>query len=107
MEDLSHYRKRVLNKIYGPLERTDPLKGLEKLCKLHLDFLHNEKDRYLISQFKRAIEGKLSLHLASDKRFNDFESFKENYLEETHNYVSNKCDELGWTGVDGIADLFS
>lgn len=104
MENSSHYQKRVIDKIYGKYGR-GPLESLEDLCKFHLDYLHNEKDRLIISHFKKEVERNLSLHLASDKRFNNFDSFKENYLEETHNYVSNKCDELGWTGVDGIADL--
>jgi hypothetical protein len=65
----------------------------------------NENDRLIISHFKKEVGRNLSLHLASDKRFNDFDSFKENYLQETHNYVSNKCDELGGIGVDGKADL--
>lgn len=104
MENSSHYQKRVIDKIYGKYGR-GPLESLEDLCKLHLDYLHNEKDRLIISHFKKEVERNLSLHLASDKRFNNFDSFKENYLLETHNYVSNKCDELGWTGVDGIADL--
>jgi hypothetical protein len=104
MENSSHYQKRVIDKIYGKCGR-GPLESLEDLCFFYLDFLHNEKDRLIISHFKKEVERNLSLHLASDKRFNNFDSFKENYLEETHNYVSNKCDELGWTGVDGIADL--
>lgn len=104
MENSSHYQKRVIDKIYGKYGR-GPLESLEDLCKFHLDYLHNEKDRLIISHFKKEVERNLSLHLASDKRFNNFDSFKENYLQETHNYVSNKCDELGWTGVDGIADL--
>tara|TARA_R110001632_G_scaffold141909_1_gene257893 strand:+ start:127 stop:966 length:840 start_codon:yes stop_codon:yes gene_type:complete len=104
MENLSHYQERVIDKIYGKFGR-GPLESLEDLCFFYLDFLHNEKDRLIISHFKKEVERNLSLHLASDKRFNNFDSFKENYLEETHNYVSNKCDELGWTGVDGIADL--
>jgi len=104
MENSSHYQKRVIDKIYGKYGK-GPLESLEDLCKFHLDHLHNEEDRLIILHFKKDVDRNLSLHLASDKRFNNFDSFKENYLEETHNYVSNKCDELGWTGVDGIADL--
>ena len=105
MENLSHYQERVIDRIYGPYGKMGPLEKLEDLCKFHLDYLHNENDRLIISHFKKEVERNLSLYLASDKRFNDFDSFKENYLQETHNYVSNKCDELGWIGVDGKADL--
>ena len=53
MKELSHYQKRVLDKIYPPLKSTDSLEELKRLCRLHLDVFHNEKDRYLISEFKR------------------------------------------------------
>ena len=66
MENSSHYQKRVIDKIYGKYGR-GPLESLEDLCKLHLDYLHNEKDRLIISHFKKEVERNLSLHLASDK----------------------------------------
>ena len=95
MKELSHYQKRVLDKIYGPLKKTDPLQELKRLCRIHLDFLHNEKDRYLRSEFKKVVEAKLIFHLNSDKRFQDYDSFKENYLLETKNYINKIQDELG------------
>ena len=66
-------------------KKIDPLQELKRLSKLHIDFLYNEKDRYLISEFKKKVEANLIFYLNSDKRFQDYESFKENYLLETKN----------------------
>lgn len=95
MKELSHYQKRVLDKIYGPLKKTDPLQELKRLCRIHLDFLYNEKDRYIRSEFKKKVEANLIFYLNSDKRFQDYESFKENYLLETKKFLNNLPDELG------------
>jgi len=105
MESLTHYQKRILDKIYGPLEKTSPLSELKRLLKVYFEIINNEKDRYLVSEFKNVVNSKLHLDLTKDKRFQDFKSFKNTFLNDIKEYVSDKCDEHDWKGVDGVASI--
>mgnify|MGYP003686298805 FL=1 len=69
MEKLSHYQQRVLNQLYGPAKKTDPLKELVRICKFYDEYLKDDNDKLLKLRFTELIESKLSFLLNQDYRF--------------------------------------
>lgn len=56
MEELSHYQERVLDKLYPPLEKTNPQNELVRISELYNDLFKEEKDEYLLKCFRKLIE---------------------------------------------------
>jgi hypothetical protein len=92
MKNLTHYQNNILNKLYGPLEKTDPLRELLRICKFYNDILKNENDEIILFSFKKMVEAKLSFVLPADFRFYQLEQYKEKYKEQLQDFLEDTPD---------------
>jgi hypothetical protein len=105
MENLSHYQERVLNQLYGPVGKTDPLKELVRICKFYDECLKEDNDKLLKLRFTELVESKLSFLLNQDYRFQELSEYKEDHLPRVKNYIEDYYEKSSWDGVDGIKEL--
>jgi len=59
MENLTQYQERILNQLYGPLVKTDPLEEFKRILKFYLDVLIKEDDKLIMSKFYSIIENRI------------------------------------------------
>jgi hypothetical protein len=108
MENLTHYQKRILNQLYGPLVKTNPLEELKRILLFYYDFLINEDDSLIRYEFNKVIEQKIYLVIPSNFIFYQFDYYKEKYLERLHDYTQEVPDssEIDFIN-ESISEQFS
>jgi hypothetical protein len=79
MENLTHYQRRLLEKILPPLKKTEPYRELLRICTLFRKIKDIKDDPVLFEHFKAIINNKLYFHLKSKVEFYDLERFIDNY----------------------------
>jgi hypothetical protein len=92
MNNLSHYQKRVLDKLYGPLEKTAPNQKLFRASKLYRELIEHQEDDYIKQQFKVVINSELHRHLQSMSQFYNFGYFEDNYKEILSDFIKENID---------------
>jgi len=105
MENLSHYQKRVLNQLYGPLGKTDPLQELVRICNFYDECLKEDNDKLINFRFTEMVESKLLVLLNQDYRFQELSEYKEDHLPRVKDYIEDHYEKSSWDGVDGIKEL--
>ncbi len=91
MKNLSPHNLKLLDKLLGPLEKTDPLQELIRITKYFNDTLKYE-DESILYHFKKLAEAKLALVLPSYFMFFRFEFYKEKYLEQLQDFLEDIPD---------------
>ena len=94
MENLTYHQQRILNQVYGPLVKTDPLEEFKRILKFYLDVLIKEDDKLIMSTFYRIIENKLYFVVQKDFRFYSLEYYKEKYIEKLQDFLDEVTDSL-------------
>ena len=94
MENLTYHQQRILNQVYGPLVKTDPLEEFKRILKFYLDLLIKEDDKLIMSTFYRIIENKLYFVVQKDFRFYSLEYYKEKYIEKLQDFLDEVTDSL-------------
>lgn len=92
MEHLTHYQRRVLDKILPPLKKTEPYKELLRVCTLFRKIKDIKDDPVLFEQFKAIINNNLYFHLKSYVEFYDLERFKDNYKILVEEFIEDYID---------------
>ena len=92
MKNLSHYEERVLDQLYGPLERKEPGKELRRVCKFYREVLEHEENGYIKEQFKVIINSQLNWHLQSIPQFYHLDYFKNHYKELSSDFAEENID---------------
>ena len=105
MEKLSHYQQRVLNQLYGPAKKTDPLKELVRICKFYDECIKEDNDKLLKVRFTELIESKLSFLLNQDYRFLELSEYKEDHIARVKDHIEDHYETSSWDGVDGKKEL--
>ena len=105
MEKLSHYQQRVLNQLYGPAKKTDPLKELVRICKFYDECLKEDNDKFIKLCFTEMVESKLSYLLNHDYRFLELSEYKEDHIARVKDYIEDHYETSSWDGVDGNKEL--
>ena len=105
MEKLSHYQKRVLNQLYGPAKKTDPLKELVRICKFYDECIKEDNDKLLKLRFTELVDSKLSFLLNQDYRFLELSEYKEEHITRVKNYIEDHYETSSWEEVDGNKEL--
>lgn len=91
MKNLSPHNLKLLDKLLGPLEKTDPLQELIRITKYFNDTLKYE-DEAILYHFKKLAEAKLAFVLPSYFMFFRFEFYKEKYLEQLQDFLEDIPD---------------
>jgi len=105
MENLSHYQKRVLDKLLPPLTKTNPYDELVRISVLYNYLLKDEKDEYLLNRFRIQIESNLSSVINRDYKYQELSEYKEQHLLRVEDYIEDFYDTSTWDGIDGIKEL--
>ena len=99
MENLTYHQQRILNQLFSPLVKTDPLEELERIIKFYYHVLKHE-DVIIINYFKKSVEAKLTLILPSYFMFYQFDHYKEKYLEELYDHIKHSPDSIEIDFID-------
>ena len=105
MEKLSHYKQRVLNQLYGPAKKTDPLKELVRICKFYDECLKEDNDKLFKLRFTELVDSKLSFLLNQDYRFQELSEYKEDHIARVKDYIKDHYETSSWDGVDANKEL--
>ncbi len=92
MEHLTHYQRRVLDKILPPLKKTEPYTELLRVCTLFRNIKDIKDDPFLFEHFKAIINNKLYFHLKSKEEFYDLARFKDNYKILVEEFIEDYID---------------
>ena len=87
MENLTYHQQRILNQVYGPLVKTDPLEEFKRILKFYLDVLIKEDDKLIMSKFYSIIENRIYFVIQKDFRFYNLEYYKEKYIEKLQDFL--------------------
>jgi len=99
MENLTYHQQRILNQLFSPLVKTDPLEELERIIKFYYHVLKHE-NVIIINYFKKSVEAKLTLILPSYFMFYQFDHYKEKYLEELYDHIEHSPDSIEIDFID-------
>lgn len=99
MENLTYHQQRILNQLFSPLVKTNPLEELERIIKFYYHVLKHE-DIIIINYFKKSVEAKLTLILPSYFMFYQFDHYKEKYLEELYDHIEHSPDSIEIDFID-------
>jgi hypothetical protein len=106
MADLSHYRERVLDKLYPPLgKKTIPYDELVRVSELYYIIFKDETDEFLLNSFKLSIESNLLFVLNQDYKYQELSEYKEEHLLRAEDYIRDHIDNSNWNGIDGNKEL--
>lgn len=94
MENLTFYQQSILDKLYGPLGKKEPLEELKRILKLYYNILKNEEDKFIKYEFNKVIENKIYFVLSSDFIFYQFDHYKVKYVEHLQDYLDDIPDSL-------------
>lgn len=94
MKNLTQYQERILNQLYGPLVKTDPLEEFKRILKFYLDVLIKEDDKLIMSKFHSIFENRIYFVIRKDFRFYNLEHFKENYSVKLQDFLKEVTDSL-------------
>lgn len=92
MENLTHYQRRVLEKLLPPLKKTEPYVELLRVSILFRKIKEIESDRVLFDQFKTIINNQLYFHLKSKEEFYDLNRFKDIYKTLVKEFIEDNVD---------------
>jgi hypothetical protein len=92
MKNLTHYQRRVLDKILPPLKKTEPYTELLRVCLLFRKIKEIEDDPVLFDPFKTIINNNLYFHLKSKEEFYDLERFKDVYKILVEEFIEDNID---------------
>ena len=88
VNNLSHYQKRIYNKLLPKLGKTEPYEELLRVCLQYRQIKDIKKDNFLFEKFKDFINNPLYFHLKSDEKFYDLDRFKEMRSVNINSYNS-------------------
>lgn len=92
VNNLSHYQKRIYNKLLPKLGKTEPYEELLRLCLQYRQIKDIRKDNFLFEKFKDFINNPLYFHLKSDEKFYDLERFKDIYETLVKEFIEDNID---------------
>jgi len=92
MENLTHYQRRVLDKILPPLRKTEPYSELLRVSLLFRQIKDIEVDRVLFDPFKTIINNQLYFHLKSKEEFYNLDKFKNIYRTLVEEFTEDNID---------------
>lgn len=92
MENLTHYQRRVLDKILPPLRKTEPYSELLRVSLLFRQIKDIEVDRVLFDPFKTIINNQLYFHLKSKEEFYNLDKFKNIYRTLVEEFTQDNID---------------
>ena len=98
MKKLSHYQNRILDNLLPPLEKTNPLNELYRICKLY-KAIESDQDSFVMGKFKVSVESNLERHLKTKEQFYNCNYFKDQYKELLKYYILDNIDS---TEVDFV-----
>jgi hypothetical protein len=94
MENLTQHQERILNELYGPLVKTDPLEEFKRILKFYLDVLIKEDDKLIMSKFYSIIENRIYFEIQKDFRFYNLDFYKEKYIEKLQDFLEEVTNSL-------------
>jgi hypothetical protein len=94
MKNLTQYQESILNQLYDPFVKTDPLEEFKRILKFYLDVLIKEDDKLIMSTFYKIIENKLYFVIQKDFRFYSLEYYKEKYKEQLQDFLGDIPDSI-------------
>jgi hypothetical protein len=92
MENLTHYQRRVLDKLLPPLKKIEPYVELLRVSLLFRQIKEIESDRVLFDLFKTIINNQLCFHLKSLDEFYDLDKFKDDYEKLVKQFIDENID---------------
>jgi hypothetical protein len=92
MENLTHYQRRVLDKLLPPLKKIEPYVELLRVSLLFRQIKEIESDRVLFDLFKTIINNQLCFHLKSLDEFYDLDKFNNNYEKLVKQFIDENID---------------
>jgi hypothetical protein len=92
MSELSHYQNRVIDKIYGSLERKEPANELNRLCLLYRNLVEKSDDKKIQNAFNTSINQFLRAHLKSKEEFYKLEEFTKLFPTLLEDFVDEHID---------------
>lgn len=94
MKNVSDRNLKLLDKLLGPLEKTDPLQEINRIFKLYFDKLIFVDDQYLMNTFRGIVENKIYFVIKKDFRFYDLESYNEKYPYHLQDFLGDVPDSI-------------
>lgn len=92
MDNLTDYQQRILDKLYGALEKKDPNIELIRLSKLYRGHREYQEPGYIKEQFQVVINSQLQSYLQSKPKFYNFDSFKAHYRMLAGDFIEDNID---------------
>jgi len=92
MDNLTYHQHKMLDKLYGPLEKKDPSTELSRLSKLYR--LHGvyQEPGYIKERFQVSINSQLHRYLQSKSQFYNFDYFKAHYKMLAGDFIEDNID---------------
>lgn len=92
MDNLTYHQHKMLDKLYGPLEKKDPSTELSRLSKLYR--LHGvyQEPGYIKERFQVVINSQLNRYLQSKSQFYHFDYFKAHYKMLAGDFIEDNID---------------
>ena len=92
MDNLTHHQHKMLDKLYGPLEKKDPSTELIRLSKLYKVHSEYQEPGYIKEQFQVVINSQLNRCLQSKPQFYHLDYFKANYKTLAGDFIEDNID---------------
>jgi hypothetical protein len=92
MDNLTHHQHKMLDKLYGPLEKKDPSTELIRVSKLYR--LHGvyQEPGYIKERFQVSINSLLHRYLQSKPQFYHLDYFKAHYKMLAGDFIEDNID---------------
>lgn len=100
MKNLSNRNLILLDRLLGPLEKTDPTQEIIRIFKLYFDKLIFVDDQYLMNTFRGIVENKIYFLIKKDFRFYDLESYTEKYPYHLQDFLGDVPDSIEEDFID-------
>ena len=92
MDNLTDYQRRILDILYGALEKKDPSIELIRLSKLYRGHREYQEPGYIKEQFQVVINSQLQSYLQSKPKFYNFDCFKAHYKMLAGDFIEDNID---------------